>query len=109
MAKDYYDRYQRFKVNGGYKMIPFIKIKPKNSDKTTVYESQRTRMDKLSQTYYNNPYHGWLIMLANPQYGGAEENISNNEIIRIPFPFRESLQQYIAAVEEYEKLYGDSK
>lgn len=109
MAKDYYDRYQRFKIDGGYKMLPFIKIKAKNSDKTTVYYSQKTRMDKLSQTYYNNPYHGWLIMLANPQYGGVEEKIPNGEIIRIPFPFRESLQQYIASVEEYEKLYGESK
>ncbi len=109
MGQEYYDRYQRFKVDGGYKMIPFIKIKPKQSDKTVVYHAQRTRMDKLSQQYYDNPYHGWLIMLANPQYGGVEENIPDNEIIRIPFPFRDSLQQYIEGVNEYERLYGDSK
>ena len=89
-------------------MIPFIKITPKQSDKTVVYHSQRTRMDKLSQQYYDNPYHGWLIMLANPQYGGVEENIPDNEIIRIPYPFRDSLQQYIEAVNEYERLYGES-
>ena len=65
-------------------------------------------MDKLSQQYYDNPYHGWLIMLANPQYGGVEENIPDNEIIRIPYPFRDSLQQYIEAVNEYERLYGES-
>jgi len=109
MGKEYYDRYQRFKVDGGYQMIPFIEIKPKNSDKSVVYHSQRTRMDKLSQQYYDNPYHGWLIMLANPQYGGVEENIPNNEIIRIPFPFKDSLQQYIEAVNEYERLYGNTK
>jgi len=109
MGKEYYDRYQRFKVDGGYQMIPFIEIKPKNSDKSVVYHSQRTRMDKLSQEYYDNPYHGWLIMLANPQYGGVEENIPNNEIIRIPFPFKDSLQQYIEAVNEYERLYGNTK
>tara|TARA_Y100000401_G_scaffold109169_1_gene105111 strand:- start:4996 stop:5322 length:327 start_codon:yes stop_codon:yes gene_type:complete len=108
MSKEYYDRYQRFKVDGGYTMIPFIKITPKQSDKTVVYHSQRTRMDKLSQQYYDNPYHGWLIMLANPQYGGVEENIPDNEIIRIPYPFRDSLQQYIEAVNEYERLYGES-
>ena len=108
MSKEYYDRYQRFKVDGSYTMIPFIKITPKQSDKTIVYHSQRTRMDKLSQQYYDNPYHGWLIMLANPQYGGVEENIPDNEIIRIPYPFRDSLQQYIEAVNEYERLYGES-
>ena len=108
MSKEYYDRYQRFKLDGSYTMIPFIKITPKQSDKTVVYHSQRTRMDKLSQQYYDNPYHGWLIMLANPQYGGVEENIPDNEIIRIPYPFRDSLQQYIAAVNEYERLYGET-
>ena len=109
MGTSYYDRYQRFKVNGKYKMIPFIKITPKPTDKTIVYFSERTRMDKLSQKYYDNPYHGWLIMLANPQYGGVEENIPNNEIIRIPFPFRDSIQQYIEAVKKYETLYGSKK
>ena len=108
MSKEYYDRYQRFKVDGGYKPLPFIKIEPKNSDKTVVYNAQRTRLDKLSQKYYDNPFHGWLIMLANPQYGGVEENIPDNEIIRIPYPFRDSLQQYIEAVNEYERLYGES-
>ena len=108
MSKEYYDRYQRFKLDGSYTMIPFIKITPKQSDKTVVYHSQRTRMDKLSQQYYDNPYHGWLIMLANTQYGVVEENIPDNEIIRIPYPFRDSLQQYIAAVNEYERLYGET-
>jgi hypothetical protein len=85
--------------------MPFITIPPKDSDKTVVYNSSRSRLDKLSQLYYNNPYHGWLILLANPQYGGVEENIPNREIIRIPFPFRDSIQQYIDEVEKYNKLY----
>ncbi len=66
-------------------------------------------MDKLSQQYYDNPYHGWLIMLANPQYGGVEESIPNNEIIRIPFPFNASIEQYMSAVNNYEALYGTDK
>ena len=106
MGKEYYDRYQKFKVNGKYKPLPFIKLDPKSSDKTVVYRSQFSRLDKLSQSYYGNPYHGWLILLANPQYGGVEENIPDDEIIIIPFPFRDSLQQYIDKVEEYKTLYG---
>jgi hypothetical protein len=106
MAKEYYDRYQKFKIDGTYKPLPFIKIDRKPTDKTVVYRSQFSRLDKLSQTYYGNPYHGWLILLANPQYGGVEENIPDDEIILIPFPFRDSLQQYIDKVEEYKNLYG---
>jgi hypothetical protein len=106
MGKEYYDRYQKFKVNGSYKPLPFIKLDTKPTDKTVVYRSQFSRLDKLSQIYYDNPYHGWLILLANPQYGGVEENIPDDEIIVIPFPFRDSLQVYIDKVEEYKTLYG---
>ena len=106
MSTEYYNRYQKFNFNGKYTTLPFIKIEPKSSDKTVLYRQTQSRMDKLSQEYYGNPYHGWLIMLANPQYGGVEESIPNNEIIRIPFPFKDSLQQYISEVQKYQKLNG---
>jgi hypothetical protein len=106
MSTEYYNRYQKFNFNGKYTPLPFIKIEPKSSDKTVLYRQTQSRMDKLSQEYYGNPYHGWLIMLANPQYGGVEESIPNNEIIRIPFPFKDSLQQYISEVQKYQKLNG---
>ena len=106
MRTEYYNRYQKFNFNGKYTPLPFIKIEPKSSDKTVLYRQTQSRMDKLSQEYYGNPYHGWLIMLANPQYGGVEESIPNNEIIRIPFPFKDSLQQYISEVQKYQKLNG---
>ena len=48
-------------------------------------------------------------MLANPQYGGVEESIPDNEIIRIPFPFKSSIEQYMSAVNNYEALYGGDK
>ena len=108
MGTEYYNRYQNFNFNGKYKPLPFIKIEPKSSDKTIVYKIERDRMDKYSQRYYNNPYHGWLILLANPEYGGVEETIPNNAIIRIPFPFKDSIQQYIGEVQKYEKLYGSN-
>tara|TARA_B100001287_G_C22682068_1_gene531041 strand:+ start:2868 stop:3194 length:327 start_codon:yes stop_codon:yes gene_type:complete len=106
MSTEYYNRYQKFNFNGKYTPLPFIKIEPKSSDKTVLYRQTQSRMDKLSQEYYGNPYHGWLIMLANPQYGGVEESIPNNEIIRIPFPFKDSLQQYISEVQKYQRLNG---
>jgi len=106
MAKEYYNRYQSFLIDGKFKPLPFITLDTKPTDKSVVYRSQFTRLDKLSQTYYDNPYHGWLILLANPQYGGVEENIPNDEIIVIPYPFRDSIQQYIDKVNQYKTLYG---
>ena len=106
MGSEYYNRYQKFNFNGKYQPLPFIKIEPKSTDKTVLYRQTISRMDKLSQEYYGNPYHGWLIMLANPQYGGVEESIPTNEIIRVPFPFKDSLQQYISEVQKYQRLNG---
>ena len=102
----YYDRYEKFRANGEVKPIPGIKIPVDPNDKQAKYKSGQTRFDKLSQEYYGNPYHGWLILLGNPIYGGVEENIPDKEIIRIPFPLTDSIQQYIKAVEKYRILNG---
>ena len=103
---EYFDRYSEFKIDGEVKPLPFIKIPPKPTDKIIPYLKNRDRMDKLSQLYYNNPYYGWLIMSANPQYGGLEFDIPNNEFIRIPFPLKVSIQQYIEQVNNYKNLNG---
>ena len=105
MAQSYLDRYQSFRSDENYKPIPGIKIPVKNTDKTIIYELGRTRFDKLSNDYYNSPYFGWLIMLANPQYGGLEFSIPNNSPIRIPFPFIHSVNDYLSGVEKYKQLY----
>jgi hypothetical protein len=102
----YFDRYEKFRVNGDIKPLPFIKIQALPSDKNTIYKLGQTRLDILSQTYYNNPYHGYLIMLANPQYGGLEFNIKNNDVIRIPYPFESAIERYINEVNKYKQLYG---
>jgi hypothetical protein len=103
----YYDRYERFRNNGSMKPIPGITIPAYSTDKNVVYKLGETRLDILSQKYYNNPYHGWLILLANPQYGGLEFNIKNREVLRIPYPFNSAIERYINAVEIYEQLYGE--
>lgn len=102
----YYDRYNQFKVNGTYKPLPFIKIESKSTDKQVEYLVDRDRLDKLSQEYYGAPYYGWLILSANPQFGGLEFNILDQSIIVIPYPFNDSLQQYINEVNNYKKFYG---
>ncbi|MHA1988960.1 MAG: hypothetical protein ACW98D_20260 [Promethearchaeota archaeon] len=106
MAQKYLDRYDRFKSDSDYKPVPGIKIPEKNTDKYLTYKGGSTRFDILSQKYYDTPYYGWLIMLANPEFGGLEFNIPNNKIIRVPFPFVTSVNDYLEGVDKYFKLYG---
>ena len=104
---DYYDRYGSFRTNGGMKPVPGINIPKSGSDKNMVYKQGLTRLDKLSQMYYNNPYSGWLIMLANPEFGGLEFNIPDMTIIRVPFPFDSAVSRYITEVTNHKILYGE--
>ena len=102
----YFDRYSNFRYNGNMKPIPGLSIPILSSDKSVVYKLGETRLDKLSNLYYNTPYNGWLIMLANPEFGGLEFNIKDQSIIRIPFPFEDAIGRYITEVNKYNSLYG---
>jgi len=103
----YYDRYNGFRVNSEVKPIPGITISQGAEDKLVVYKKGVSRLDKISNDYYNNPYTGWLIMLANPQYGGLEFNIPDNTIIRVPYPFNDAMQRYMSQVSTHLTLYGE--
>jgi len=103
----YYNRYYKLTNQGGRpKPVPFISLNEKSTDRFEVYKKGVTRFDKLSQKYYGNPFHGWLIMLANPTYGGLEFVIKEGEILRIPFPFKDTLQEYEDAVNTHIRLNG---
>lgn len=102
----YADRYSKFRNNGSMKPVFGIRIPSQPSDKTVVYKKGVTRLDKVSNDYYNNPYSGWLILLANPQYGGLEFNIPDMTILRVPFPYDNALGRYITELENHTKLYG---
>ena len=93
MAKQYYDRYQQFRNDNQVKVLPFIKIPISDGDIFIGYTS-RTRLDIVSNTYYGSPYYGWLIMQANPEYGGLEFNIPDTTVIRIPYPLNDAIQRY---------------
>lgn len=103
----YYDRYGQFRVNAEIKPIPGITIPISDSDKYTIYKLGETRLDKISNLYYTNPYSGWLIMLANPEFGGLEFNIPDSTIIRVPFPFNSGIERYITQVSNHINLYGE--
>jgi len=103
---EYFDRYARFRDNGDIRPMPGFILRPKGTDKRTVYRQGQTRLDVLSQNYYGSPYYGFFILMANPQFGGLEWNIPDGEIIRIPFPFKETIEQYLREVDTHIKLYG---
>ena len=103
----YFDRYLKFRTNGEVKPLPGITIPESSSDKQVVYKLGNSRMDKLSQTYYNSPYYGFLILSANPEFKGIEFDIPDQTIIRIPFPLQSALNRYNEQVEEHIRLYGE--
>jgi len=104
---EYYDRYSSFRGNGEMKPVIGITIPVSSTDKTVLYKQGLTRLDKLSNMYYNNPYSGWLIMLANPEFGGLEFNIPDMSGIRVPFPFETAISRYNAELTKHKTLYGE--
>ena len=99
------DRYKSFRINGTATNIPFIKLIGKSSDKIEEY---KLGMDLLSYKYYEDANYGWLIMLANPEYGGLEFNIPDGSPIKIPFPLEATIIQYNNEISKYVIYYGIS-
>jgi hypothetical protein len=102
----YIDRYSKFRENGNILPVFGINIPEEQSDKTFMYKKGLTRLDKVSNQYYNNPYCGWLILLANQQFGGLEFNIPDRTILRIPYPFESGINRYITEIQKHKTLYG---
>jgi hypothetical protein len=106
MARQTYNRYSDFLINGQQTVVPYINLPSKTTDKRYIYKVGQSRMDKVSQQYYNTPLFGWLILLGNPIYGGQEWNIPDGAILTIPFPLVASLQDYKNELENHFFYYG---
>ena len=53
MAESTYDRYSTFLINGRQTVVPGIRLTSKGTDKRYVYVSNVSRLDKISQEFYN--------------------------------------------------------
>lgn len=106
MALQYYNRYSQFLQNGVQTVVPYINLPTKSSDKVYIYKVGISRLDKVSQQFYGSPFFGWLILQANPQYGGLENYIPDGAILIIPFPLLPSLQDYKGALNNHFYYYG---
>ncbi len=93
-------------INGEQTVVPYVQLPSKPTDKTYIYKVGRSRLDRVSQEYYNSPTFGWLILQANPQFVGMENNIFDGAILIVPFPLLPSLQDYKAAIENHFFYYG---
>jgi hypothetical protein len=100
MGTSYFDRYGNFKNKDKFSFIPFIKLSKKPTDLNIKWKETK-RLDKVSNDIYGSPFYGWLILLANPKYGGLEFDIPDGVSLRIPFPLMESLQDYQKKVDNY--------
>lgn len=106
MSNLYFNRYNNFLINGVQTVVPYVKLPPKGSDKKYFYKTGVSRLDKISEEYYESPFFGWLILQANPIYGGLEWNIPDNGLLNIPFPLIASIQDYEAELKNNFLYYG---
>ena len=106
MAIQTYNRYSTFLINGEQTVVPYVNLPTKSTDKKYIYKVGQSRLDKISQQYYNSPTFGWLIMSANSIYGGNEWNIPDGTILTIPFPLVASLQDYKNQLDNHFFYYG---
>jgi hypothetical protein len=106
MARQNYNRYKDFVINGEQTIVPYITLPSKSTDKKYIYKIGMSRMDKVSQQYYGSPLFGWLIMQANPQFSGNEWRIPDGSILTIPYPLVASLQDYKNELENHFFYYG---
>ncbi len=98
---NYYDRYERFRLDGGFLKVPFIKIEKQNTDLYIEFNKSRMRLDTLSYKYYGDANYGWLLMLANPQFGSMEFEIPDKVLFRIPYPLTSAVLRYEQEVKKY--------
>lgn len=100
---DYYNRYQKFTDNSQVSSkIPFIEIPKSTSDLYIVFNRKTMRMDMLSYKYYGDPQYGWLLMQANPSYGGFEFSIPDGAIFRIPYPIDSAINRYESSINKWQ-------
>ncbi len=73
--------------------MPKINIKRRTTDKYFIYNSNKSRLDRMAAEVYGDDTLYWIILIANPQYF-LEFDIPNNTAIRIPYPLQDVLQEF---------------
>ena len=96
-----YDRYAILKnPDGTIDPMPFVDLPVNSSDKYEYWNTEYSRLDKISQKYYGNPFYDFLIIYGNAMYVN-EFNIPDGALIRIPFPLNKAKSDYEAILTAY--------
>ena len=94
-----YRDYNRYAIltnsDGTVDQMPFVDLPINQSDKYEYWNTEFSRLDKLSQKYYGNPFYDFLILYANNIYS-SEFDIPDNALIRIAFPLGKVKSDYEA-------------
>ena len=97
MAQRDYNRYAILvNSNGTTDMMPFVQLPVNQSDKFESWNTEFSRMDKLANKYYGNPFYDFLILYANGYM--SEFDIIDGTLIRIPFPLAKVKADYEIAL-----------
>ena len=95
--------YNRYAIlindNGTTESMPFVQLPVNQSDKYEYWNTEYSRLDKLSQKYYNNPFYDFFILYANAYM--SEFDIPDGQLIRIPFPLNTVKSDYENALTAY--------
>ena len=72
--------------------MPPVDIDPRETDKRVIYNKTLNRLDTLAGDIYEDETMWKVILWANPNYE-IEYDIPDNEVIRVPWPKREVLDE----------------
>lgn len=101
-----YQDYKRYEIlkndNGTTDAMPFVNLPTNSSDKFEYWNIEFSRLDKLAQKYYGNPFYDFLILYGNNIYLN-EFDIPDGALIRIPFPLQKAKADYESALTAFKK------
>jgi hypothetical protein len=100
MAQRDYDRYAILtNSNGTTGTMPYVNLPQNASDKFESWNTEYSRLDKLSQKYYGSPFYDFFILYASGYL--SEFDIPDGTLIRIPFPLNKVKSDYENALATY--------
>lgn len=98
-----YNRYDILKnTDGTTDAMPFVDLPVNPSDKYEYWNTSTSRLDRIAQKYYGNPFYDFLILYGNKIYL-SEFDIPDGALIRIPFPLSKAKADYEAALTAFKK------
>ena len=100
------NRYNKMVIDGKIVRLPLVSLQKNDTDYFEVYHKNLSSLDKISYQYYDDPNYGWLILMANQDYGSLEYEIPDGAILRIPFPLESVLSDYNIKIDKMMSMYG---